>query len=117
MSVYDVIRYHLGYLLVLSSVNIQGSALALSVINYGFAPPLNLHYLAAVCCDGEGQTQVPFADYDPKTLLPGKTCTFHAQLPPGAALAGVRLADSAGGNICARFANAGGFENGTLYFE
>ncbi len=117
MSVYDVIRYHLGYLLVLSSVSVQGSDLALSVTNYGFAPPLGLHYLAAVCRDGKVQTQVPFADYDPKTLLPGKTCTFHAQLPPGAALAGVRLADSAGGNICARFANAGGFENGTLYFE
>lgn len=117
MSVYDVIRYHLGYLLVLSSLNRNGRDLVLSLTNHGFAPPLNLRYLAAVCRDGEEETQAVFSDYDPKALLPGKTCTFHAQLPPGAALIGVRLADASDGHICARLANAGRFENGTLYFE
>lgn len=119
MSVYDIIRYHLGYQLVLSNYSEDSQTVRFSVTNYGFAAPLNFNYFALVCRDKEtGElVETEIDAYDKDALQSGESVSFRLSLPDNCEAVGVKLDTFKGRNICVRFANATEFKEGVQYFK
>lgn len=119
LSLYDIIRYHLGYQLVLSDYTVTDSDLQFSVINYGFAAPLNFNYFALVCKDKTtgALIETEISSYDKKELLSGVCVSYDVKIPENAEPLGVKLSAFKGRTQCVRFANATAFENGIQYFR
>lgn len=114
MSIYNIIRYHLGYHLAISGCEESDGKMSFTVANYGFAPPLNFNYLALVCKDG---TEIQVDSYDKKQLLSGKSAAYTVSIPENAEPAGIKLAAQKGRSQCVRFANATEFKDGVQYFK
>lgn len=119
LSVYDIIRYHLGYHLVLNDLYIVGNTVSFAVTNYGFAPPLTFYYFALVLRDRQSGElrEEKIVSYNRNRLLSGKTVSFKQEIPNGSDAVGVKLETTCGSGICARFANATPFENGVQHFR
>lgn len=118
LSVFDILRYHLGYHITVKDLYILENELFFALTNYGFAPPLTFNYFAAVFIDKNGNTkEVAFENYNKNALLSGKTISFKAQIPYGFRPLGLKLETEKGSGICARFANEARFENGLQYFK
>lgn len=120
LSAYDYVRYHLGYLLSITSLELdtQGRQLSLTLQNNGFAAPLNFNALSVVI-DG---MEYLVDSYDKFTLGSMQAVTYTLSLPDdvnAAALEsiGIRLAHCAESGICARFANNSYFRNGIQFIE
>lgn len=118
LSVFDILRYHLGYQLAVKDLYTTGNELFFGLTNYGFAPPLTFDYFAAVFRDKSGkEIEVPFKSYNKNALLSGKTITFKAEIPQGYAPAGLKMETKKGSGIGARFANESIFANAVQYFK
>lgn len=119
LSVYDILRYHLGYHLVLSGYKQCGGSVSFSVINYGFAAPLNFNYFALVCRDkGSGKIiETEINTYDKTALQSGRSAVYNAAVPENFEAIGVKLETFKGRGVCARFANSTEFINGVQYFK
>lgn len=118
MSIYDIIRYHLGYQLVLSNLKESDGLVSFTVTNFGVAAPLNFNYFALVTEDGNGALhETEIASYDRKALLPGDTEAYTASVPAGERAVGVKLSTLKGRKQCVRFANDAQFKNGVQYFK
>lgn len=119
MSIYDIIRYHLGYQLVLSDYKAEKGRASFRVFNYGFAAPHNFNYFALVCKDlktGELK-EIKIDFYDKELLQSGAYVDYSIAIPNDLTPVGVKLSTFEGREQCARFANATKFENGVQYFE
>ncbi|MDR3263511.1 MAG: DUF4874 domain-containing protein [Clostridiales bacterium] len=119
MSIYDYIRYHLGYQLALSNAAVVDGNLTFTVSNYGMAAPLNFNNLALVVNSGGTEKEYRIASYDKTLLQPMTTVKISVKLPSDIAPSskiGVRLSTKGGSGISLRFANGTQFENGVQYF-
>lgn len=118
MSVYDIVRHHLGYQLVLSNYRSEDKAVSFSITNYGYAAPHNFNYLAVVFKNSKSEklTEVAVESYDKTKLLSGAGDIYRIDIPEGCVPVGVKLDRLAGKNLCVRFANETKFENGIQYF-
>lgn len=117
-SVYDILRYHLGYQIAVKDLFGTESEFFFALINYGFAPPLTFNYFAAVFEKNDGTIkEVPFENYNKNALLSGKTISFRATVPYNCKPLGLKLETEKGSGICARFANDTQFSNGIQYFK
>ncbi|MFR5876080.1 MAG: DUF4874 domain-containing protein [Eubacterium sp.] len=119
VSVYDIIRYHLGYQLVLSNLSENQDKISFAVTNYGFAAPLNFNYFALICRDKSSGKLIEqeIFDYDKTELQSGTSTIYNINLPDNCDAIGVKLETFKGRSICVRFANATKFENGVQYFK
>lgn len=119
ISIYDIIRYHLGYHLVLSNYSEDNEMINFSVTNYGFAAPLNFNYFALVCknkTNGE-MVEIEITDYDKDALQSGAGVRFSISVPENCEAVGVKLDTFKDRGINPRFANKTKFENGVQYFK
>lgn len=119
LSVYDILRYHLGYQLVLSNYTENNGKISFSVTNYGFAAPLNFNYFALVCKNQSNNKsdEIEIQDYDKTSLLSGKSVSYKVSVPENYEAVGVKLETFKGRNICARFANETRYHDGVQYFK
>ncbi len=118
LSIFDILRYHLGYQLAVKDLYATESEMFFSLTNYGFAPPLTFDYFAAVFRNADGKEyEIPFKGYNKNALLSGRTITYKAEIPYGSVPVGLKLETKQGSRICARFANEARFENGVQYFK
>lgn len=118
MSMYNVVRHHLGYQLALSNVKEDGDKVSLTVTNYGFAAPLNFNYFALVSENEKGELiETEIKSYDKEKLLSGESATYIVSNSQGTKPVGAKLSMFAGRKQCVRFANDTKFENGVQYFE
>lgn len=118
LSIYDIIRYHLGYQLALTDYELKDGNLKFSIKNYGFAAPLNFNYLAVVCKDKNGVlSDFEVKNYDKKQLLSGKSVTYNVTLPPKCEPVGVQTDTQKGAGVNPRFANSTRFYDGIQYFK
>lgn len=118
LSIYDIIRYHLGYQLALADYDFQDGTLSFTVTNYGFAAPLNFNYLAVVFQDENGVlSEIEVENYDKKQLLSGKSVTYTVTLPEKCEPVGVKTDTQKGAGVNPRFANSTDFSNGIQYFK
>ena len=117
-SVFDIIRYHLGYQIAVKDLFITESEFFFGLINYGFAPPLTFNYFAAVFEEKDGSIkEIPFDNYNKNALLSGKTISYRATVPFGCKPLGLKIETEKGSGIYARFANDVEFRNGIQYFK
>lgn len=119
LSVYDIIRYHLGYQLVLSNYAEEKSEVTFSITNYGFAAPLNFNYLAVVFRDkltGE-QVEVQVEKYDKTALQSGTSVAYKVNIPENCEPVGVKMDMFKDRGVNPTFANATPFVDGVQYFH
>lgn len=119
LSVYDILRYHLGYQLMLSDLYENHGEITFKLTNYGFAPPLNFNYFAVVArntANGEFIEQ-DVTDYNKTALQSGKSVTYRAVIPDGYEAIGVKADTFKGRGINPRFANSTPFFDGIQYFR
>ncbi|MDR2047274.1 MAG: DUF4874 domain-containing protein [Clostridiales bacterium] len=114
MSVYDYLRYHLGYNLVLSNVGVSDGRLNFTVTNFGMAAPLNFNTLSLVAEKNGVVKEFKIACYDKAELQPNASVSFSVDVSCVAAGSGLglKLAIKNGSDITARFANRLLYENG-----
>ncbi len=118
LSIYDIIRYHLGYQLALTDYEYQNGILIFTVTNYGFAAPFNFNYLAVTVKDKNGEiSEIEVENYDKKQLLSGKSVTYNVTLPPKCEPVGVKTDTQRGAGVNPRFANSTRFYDGIQYFK
>lgn len=119
MSIFDIIRYHLGYQLALSNLNRTENELTFSITNYGFAAPLNFNYLALVCENKQtGElSEIEITDYDRTKLTSGEHVNYTISILDNTEPLGVKLDAFKGRGQFVRFANNTKFENGVQYFK
>ena len=109
INTFEYIRYHLGYLLSITSFELEGNRLRFTIQNNGFAAPLNLNALSMVF-DGE---EVPVEGYDKFALASMRAASYTVALPAVAPKSiGVKLARRPSSPICARFLNDTEFVGG-----
>lgn len=116
MSIYDVLRYHLGYQLMLSDYRVDGKVLSFSVTNYGFAAPLKMNYFGLVVEENGVRKEVEIAAYCKEALTTGETVRYQIRLPDDAVPVGVRMSNNRNSTDTVRFANATRYEGGVQYF-
>ncbi|MDR0530567.1 MAG: DUF4874 domain-containing protein [Oscillospiraceae bacterium] len=106
LSVYDYLRYHLGYLLTIPEMAATGRRLRFAIQNHGFAAPLNCNYL----CVAAGGKEYPVEGYDKFALGSMQRCDYVVDLPEEAAgqTVEIKLARSRGSGICVAFAGGAG---------
>lgn len=118
LSLFDILRYHLGYHIAVKDLYTSENDLFFALINYGFAPPLTFNYFAGVYGGPNGEIrEAEFENYNKFALLSGKTISFKAEIPYGFRPMGLKLETDKGSGIYARFANEAVFENGVQYFK
>lgn len=117
MSIYDIIKYHLGYQLALSNVKVEGDVMKFTISNYGWAAPLKMGYLALVVDENGVNKEYQITAYEKEKLQAGTTIEYSVRIPQGAKCVGVRLAVSKDSNFAVRFANGTSFANGVQYFK
>lgn len=119
LSIFDIIRYHLGYQLAIESFSQNGVNVSVSLTNYGFSAPLNFYSLAIICksSTNDSLTEIKIPDYNRKLLQSGKTIVYKTVLPTGLNAVGIKLKNRDDGNICVRFANSTEYKNGVQYFK
>lgn len=118
LSIYDILRYHLGYQLVLSNYEEKNGHISFSVTNYGFAAPMNFNYFALVCQNDDDELiEIEIKDYDKTALQSGKSVLYNMSLPENCKAVGVKLETFKDRNVCVRFANATQYKNGIQYFN
>lgn len=113
ISAFEYIQYHLGYLLSLSSFELDEASnkLSFTIQNNGFAPPLNFNVLSLVI-SGE---EYLLDSYDKYALASMQAVTYEVDLPEDFAPSqsmGIKIAHCAGSSISARFINDTAYENG-----
>lgn len=122
MSPYDYIRYHLGYQLAISNVNLNetDNTLTFTINNFGIAAPLNLNELCIVAKTENETVSYQIKEYDKYSLQSGKslkiTITLHdyITLTENTKL-GIKLSTLPNSNYNVRFANDTPFDNGVQY--
>lgn len=119
MSIYNIIRYHLGYQLALTDYKQTDNSVSFSVINYGFAAPLNFNYFALVCKNKKtGElTEIEITDYDRTKLTSGQSENYTIGILDDVEPVGVKLDTFKNRGQFVRFANDTKFENGVQYFK
>lgn len=119
LSIYDIIRYHLGYQLVISDFSQSNGEIAFRLTNYGFAPPLNFNYLAiAIKNTATGEIiEKEIMDYDKAMLQSGASIMFKTVTPNGYTAVGIKADTFKGRGINPRFANSTPFVDGIQYFK
>lgn len=113
LSVFDAVRYHLGYHLLLSNYDQEGANLTFSITNFGFAAPLNFNTLSVVTEDG---AEYKLECYVKEQLQSGKTAVFRVTLPEGEKAVGVCLRRYDDSSLTVRFANGTAYRDGVQYF-
>lgn len=113
MSIYDWMRYHLGYLLRIEDVQVAGDVCHITIANYGMAAPWAYRNLQLVCADGS--TVESKEAFCAKELTSGQRVTYSFPLQ-GQTPVGIRLREYADRGACACFANATQFDGKTQYF-
>lgn len=116
LSIYDVMRYHLGYQLALSNYRLDGDKLSFTISNYGFAAPLKERYLALVTMENGELKEHKIDAYKPEKLQSGVTMKYTVRVPEGTEIVGVKLAISADSPYTVRFANDTLYDKGIQYF-
>jgi len=113
ISAFAYVQYHLGYLLSITSFEVDDEQIRFTIQNNGFAAPLNFNALSLVI-DGE---EYPVGSYDKYALGSMQAVRYIVDLPEGydaaqAHSVGVKLARHAGSVLCARFMNDTAFRDG-----
>lgn len=116
ISVFDAIKYHLGYQLFLSDYSYKDNLLRFRITNYGFAAPLYTDKLEIVYIDNGEEKSITVESYDRYKLMSRLTYEVSALLPNKAYPYGVRLSSS-NGNYSVRFANNTPFVKGVQLFK
>ncbi|MGN0447572.1 MAG: DUF4874 domain-containing protein [Acutalibacteraceae bacterium] len=119
LSVYDIIRYHLGYQLILCNYVEKQQLISFGLTNYGFAAPLNFNYLAVVAKSRTTDEfiEIEITDFDKNCLQSGANVTYTATIPDGYEAVGVKADTFKGRGINLRFANDTPFLDGVQYFK
>lgn len=117
MSIYDIVRYHLGYQLALSNLQSNGDITSFTISNYGWAAPLKMNYLALVVEEDGVLKEHKIDAYNKEKLQSNTTIKYFVRLPENAKVVGVRLAINEKSNYSVRFANATNYINGVQYFN
>lgn len=116
LSIYEILRQHLGYQLALSNYVRNSDVLEFRVTNYGFAAPLKATYFALVTVENGQYTEHPIEAYDPLQLVSGNSVRYRIRVPSDAEVVGVKLALSASSELTVRFANGTPYKDGVQYF-
>jgi hypothetical protein len=118
ISVFEYIQYHLGYLLSVTSFELDDASVCFTIQNNGLAAPLNFNALSLVI-DGE---EYLVSSYDKYALGSLRAVAYTVDLPKGFDPArphsiGIRLAHCAESPLCVRFANDTAFADGVQWME
>lgn len=118
LSVYDILRYHLGYQLMLSDCYENNCEFSFKITNYGFAAPLNFNYLAVVAKNATTNQLVEqeIKDYNKTSLQSGASVIYKTAIPPDCKAIGIKMDKFKGRGINPRFANDTPFDSGIQYF-
>jgi hypothetical protein len=114
MSVYDFLRSHLGYQLVLSNISITEHKLTFAITNYGMAAPLNFNALTLVTEKDGARQEIRFSEYNKLQFQPGSTIlisTDISSIAQGSQI-GIKLAIKGGSNVALCFGNDLPYSNG-----
>lgn len=119
LSIYDIIRYHLGYQLVISDFCENNGKVTFRLTNYGFAPPLNFNYLAVVAKNiaTDEIVEKEITDYDRAMHQPGTSIMYKATIPDGYMSLGIKADTLKNRGINPKFANSTPFVDGVQYFK
>ncbi|MGN0515414.1 DUF4874 domain-containing protein [Eubacterium sp.] len=119
LSIYDIIRYHLGYQLMISDFCENDGEVTFSLTNYGFAPALNFNYLAVVIKNTATDEIIEkeIIDYDKTLLQSGASISYKAVIPDGYSALGIIADTFKSRGINPRFANSTPFIDGVQYFK
>lgn len=119
LSVYNIVRYHLGYQLVLSNYKNSGDRVSFTVTNYGFAAPLNFNYFALVLKDKKTGKAIEqeIEEYDKTQLQSGTSVKYDLTIPHEYEAVGVKMDTFKGRNINPIFANSTKYKDGIQYFK
>jgi len=111
INTFDYIRYHLGYLLSVTSFERNKNQVRFTIQNNGFAAPLNFNALSLVIEGGEYLV----GSYDKFALASMQAVTYTVDLPENfdsSQAIGIKLARRAGSPLSARFMNDTEFADG-----
>lgn len=117
VSVFDYIRYHLGYLLSITSFELDAAEnhVRFTIQNNGLAAPLNFNALHLVV----GGKAFAVDSYDKHALGSMQAAAYTVPLPEGfdaqGLRIGIKLARRAGSSLCARFVNDTPFTDGVQW--
>lgn len=118
LSIYDIIRYYLGYQLALTDYEFENGNLKFAIKNFGFASPLNFNYLAVAVKDKNGEiSEIEVKNYDKKQLLSGESVMYSLTIPKNFEIVGVKMDTQKGAGVNPRFANDTVFSDGIQYFK
>lgn len=118
LSIYDIIRYYLGYQLALTDYEFENGNLKFAIKNYGFSAPLNFNYLAVAFNDENGiLSEIEVGNYDKRQLLSGESITYSLTVPKDLEPVGVKMDTQKGAGVNPRFANSTDFSDGIQYFK
>ncbi len=117
MSIYDVIRYHLGYQLELANRKMERGVLSFDIINYGFAAPLKMNYLCLVTEEDGELKEHKISAYDKERLQSNTAIRYSVRIPDGVKVVGVKLATDEKSSFTVRFSNGTDNVNGVQYFD
>lgn len=117
LSVYDILRYHLGYHLVLSDYRFENGVAGFTVANYGFAPPLKADVLMLAVEENGARKEYEITAYRKSDLTAGSAVRYEVRIPEGVRVLGVRLAADRDGKRPVRFANATRYGDGIQFFK
>lgn len=116
INAFSYIQYHLGYLLSITSFEIDKAAgtVSFTIQNNGFAAPLNFNALTLVI----GGSEYLVDGYNKYDLGSMQAVKYTVKLPDGfdgTEKIGIKISRKAGSNVCARFMNGGEFIDGAQF--
>ncbi|MGN0532320.1 MAG: DUF4874 domain-containing protein [Eubacterium sp.] len=119
LSIYDIIRYHLGYQLMISDFCENDGKITFKLTNYGFAPPLNFNYLAVIAKNiaTNELIETEITEYNKALLRSGASIMYDATIPVGYMAIGIKADTFKDRGINPRFANSTPFINGVQHFR
>lgn len=117
MSIYDVIRYHLGYQLELANASCENDVFSFDIINYGFAAPLKMNYLAIVTEENGVLKEHRISAYNKEKLQSDTAIRYSVKIPQDVKVVGVKLAMGENSRFTVRFSNSTDHIDGVQYFN
>ncbi|MCC8016089.1 MAG: DUF4832 domain-containing protein [Clostridiales bacterium] len=119
LSIYDIIKFHLGYQLAITECSANNGILNLAVTNYGFAAPHCFNYFAVIFKEKKSGDllEQEIKNYDKESLQPKSTVKYKINIPENFEPLGVKMDAFKNNGVYVRFANSAEFENGIQHFN
>ena len=107
MSMHEYLKYHLGYLLVISDVYVNDNKLGFRITNYGMSAPHNFSRLKIFTLDKKGTSEFEVDYFKPQVLQPMGKIDIELALKENieSKKIGIKLSTSKDPNTNIRFAN------------